>query len=156
PGTKGTVEGPVLVVEPPLPSGGGRGAGGGRAGGGGAGGQDDLAAIAQAGSSPPPMPTPPAGAPKVVTQADLDAYLASIKPKVRGAVVFYGPHTEVAENFVPAPLRRPDDSYENAGGNRGRGGAPPAAPGGGRGAAAPEAQGLTAGDINNQVAKFLV
>jgi hypothetical protein len=154
PGTKGTVEGPVLVVEPPLPSGGGGRGGGGRAGGGAANGAQDLAAIAQAGTSPPPIMAPAPGAPKEVTQATLDAYLASIKPKVRGAIVFYGPHIEVAENFVPAPLRRPDDQWQNPAGRGGRGGAPGGGGRGGAPAAAP--QGLTAGEINSQVAKFLV
>src|SRR5215475_7564424 len=81
PGTKGVVEGPVLVVEPPVaPAAGGRGNGGGNRGGGGNG--QDLAAIAQAGTSGPPVPPPPAPSTKPVTQADLDAYLASIKPQV--------------------------------------------------------------------------
>ncbi len=100
PGTKGTVEGPVLVVVPPVAPGGGRGAGGAR--GAGSGGVD-LAAIAQAGTSPAPMPPPATPSTKPVTQADLDAYLASIKPQVRGAIVFDGPHVEVPETFVPAP-----------------------------------------------------
>ena len=128
PGTKGAVEGPVLVVEPPVAAGGGRGGGGGGGGfGGGGGGGQDLAAIAQAGTSPPPMPAPPAASNKPVTQADLDAYLASIKPKVKGAIVFYGPHVQVAENFVPAPLRRTDDQWSQGGRGGGRGGQPPAA-----------------------------
>jgi len=128
PGTKGTVEGPVLVVEPPVAPAGGGGGGGGRAGGGGAGGGPDLAAIAQAGTSPAPMPAPPVPSTKPVTQADLDAYLASIKSKVKGAIIFYGPHVQVAENFVPAPLRRPDDQWQAGGRGGGRGGAPAAAP----------------------------
>jgi carboxypeptidase Q len=153
PGTKGTVTGPVLVVEPPVaPASGGRG-GGGRGFGGGAPGVD-LAAIAQAGTSPAPMPPPPAPSTTPVTQADLDAYLASIKPKVRGAIVFYGPHVEVPENFVPAPLRRPDETWESAGrGGRGRGGFPQR--GGGPGAPEPP-QGLTAAQIASQVNKFLI
>jgi hypothetical protein len=88
-----------------------------------------------------------------VTQADLDAYLASIKDKVRGAIVFYGPHVQVAENFVPAPLRRAEDSWSEPAGGRGggrgaRGGAAAA------GGAAPE--GLTAAEIAQQVNKFLM
>jgi hypothetical protein len=150
PGTKGLVTGPVLVVEPPVPpAGAGRGGGGGRGFGGGAG--EDLAAIAQAGTSGPPMPPAAPAANKPVTQADLDAYLASIKAKVRGAIVFYGPHVDVAENFVPAPLRRPEEQWQNPGGGRGRGGAPQRGGGGGQ---APE--GLTAAQIASQVAKFLV
>jgi carboxypeptidase Q len=150
PGTKGLVTGPVLVVEPPVPpAGAGRGGGGGRGFGGGAG--EDLAAIAQAGTSGPPMPPAAPAANKPVTQADLDVYLASIKAKVRGAIVFYGPHVDVAENFVPAPMRRPDEQWQNPGGGRGRGGAPQRGGGGGQ---APE--GLTAAQIASQVAKFLV
>jgi hypothetical protein len=182
PGTKGTVEGPVLVVVPPTaPAGGGRGGGGGRGAGGGG---TDVAAIAQAGTSAPPMPAPPAPSTKPVTQADLDAYLAALKPKVKGAIVFYGPHVEVAENFVPAPLRRTDDSWQQPGGGRGGRGGAPAAPaagtpaaaappaaaaaappagrrgGGGAGQGAPGAgqapDGLTANEINQQVNKFLI
>jgi len=155
PGTKGTVEGPVLVVVPPAPPAGGGARGGGGGGFGGAGAGPDLAAIAQAGSSPPPMPPPAAPSTKPVTQADLDAYLASIKPKIRGAIFFYGAHVDVAENFVRAPQRRGDDQWEAPA--RGRGGAPAAAAagqrGGGRGAV-PE--GLTAGEIATQVNKFLI
>ena len=130
PGTNGAVEGPVLVVEPPVApaGGGGAGGGGGRAGGGGAGGGQDLAAIAQAGTSAAPMPAPPAPSTKPVMQADLDAYLASIKSRVKGSIVFYGPHVQVAENFVPAPLRRTDDQWQQGGRGGGRGGAPAAAP----------------------------
>jgi carboxypeptidase Q len=147
PGTKGMVEGPVLVVVPPVAPGGGRGAGAAAGPGGGV----DLAAIAQAGTSPAPMPPPAPPSTKPVTQADLDAYLASIKPQVRGAIVFYGPHVEVPEAFVPAPLRRPDDAWENP---APRGGGP----GGGRGAGpvAPPAGSLTAAEIALQVNKFLI
>jgi len=154
PGTKGPVEGPVLVVVPP-------GAPAGTmlsfmvAGRGGTGGEGasarDLAAIAQAGTSPPPLLPPAVPSGKPVTQADLDAYLASIKPRVRGAIVFVGAHIEVPENFVPAPLRRPDDQWTNPlafGGNRG---------GMNRGAGGtPQQQGLTTGQIVLQVNKFLV
>ncbi|HEX4565779.1 MAG TPA: M28 family peptidase, partial [Vicinamibacterales bacterium] len=151
PGTKGMVTGPVLVVEPPVPpAGAGRGGGAGRGFGGGGQGVD-LAAIAQAGTLGPPMPPPPAPPTKPVMQADLDAYLAKIKPKVKGAIVFYGPHVDVAENFVPAPLRRPDDQWQAQAGGRGRGGFPQ----GGRGEAE-RPEGLTAQEITSQVNKFLV
>src|SRR5579862_1952467 len=154
PGTKGVVEGPVLVVVPPAPpAGGGRGGarGGGGGGGRGGGGGQDLAAIAQAGTSPAPMPPPPAPSTKPVMQADLDAYLASLKPKVRGAIVFYGAHVDVPENFVPAPLRRTDESWAApaGGGGRGRGGQPAGAP------PAPP-PGLTSQQIAQQVNKFLI
>jgi carboxypeptidase Q len=187
PGTKGVVEGPVLVVEPPVApaqaGGGGRGGGGGGGGRGGGGAGPDLAAIAQAGTSPAPMPPPVAASTKPVMQADLDAYLASIKAKVKGAIVFLGPHRKVFESFVPAPLRRTDDSWASGGG---RGGAQPAAGpvvanannlatltptppanaaagggrrgGGGAGAAGDttQQQGLSAQQIAQQVNKFLI
>ena len=163
PGTNGPVQGPVLVVEPPEPPAGagrgGRGGGGGGRGGGGRGGgltAEQLAAIENPGSAPPPMPTATPSERKPVSQADLDAYLSSIKDKVHGAIVFYGPHVQVAENFVPAPLRRAEDSWSEPAGRGGRGarGGPAA---GGRGAgngAAPE--GLTAAEIAQQVNKFLI
>ncbi|HXR97500.1 MAG TPA: M20/M25/M40 family metallo-hydrolase [Terriglobales bacterium] len=151
PGTKGVVQAPVVVIEPPMPPAAGRG---GRGFGGGCGAPPsptELAAIAQAGSSPAPMPPEAAPSQEPVTQEALDAYLASIKAKVRGAIVFDGPHVEVFEPFVTAPLRRPDECYEQtAGGGRGAG-----APAGGRGGA-PARTGLTAAEINNQVNKFLV
>src|ERR1700677_663407 len=167
PGTNGLVQGPVLVVEPPQPpAGAGRGArgGGGRGGGGRGGGMtaEQLAAIENPGTAPPPMPAVTPSENKPVHQADLDAYLASIKDKVRGAIIFYGPHVQVQENFVPAPLRRTEDSWSQPGGRGGRGG-PAAAAAGGRGprggaaaagGAAPE--GLTAVEIAQQVNKFLI
>ncbi len=130
PGTNGPVQGPVLVVEPPQPpAGAGRGGRGG--GGGGRGGNgltpEQLAAIENPGSAPPPMPAATPSENKPVSQADLDAYLASIKDRVHGAVIFYGAHVQVAENFVPAPLRRAEDSWSQPGGGRGGRGAPPAA-----------------------------
>ena len=146
PGTNGAVQGPVLVVEPPMPPSPGFGGRGGF----GRGGESaaELEAIERAGTSPPPMPPPAERAAKPVSQADLDAYLASIKPKVKGAIVFYGPHVEVPENFVPSPLRRPDEQWQNAGGRRGGFAA--------RGGARPEQTGLTAAEIAAQVNKFLV
>lgn len=146
PGTNGTVQGPVVLVDPPMPPApafGGRG-GFGRGGPSAA----ELEAIAQAGTSAAPMPKPAEPSNKPVSQADLDAYLASIKSKVKGAIVFYGPHVNVPENFVPSPLRRPEEQWENAGGRRGgfpaRGGRPA------------EQNGLTLAEIAAQVNKFLV
>ena len=133
---------------------------------------EQLAAIQNPGSAPPPMPAATPSENKPVTQADLDAYLASIKDKVRGAIVFYGPHVQVAENFVPAPLRRTEDSWSQPGGGRGgRGGSGGGGHAGGTGrrrpwrsrrsrrcgaadGAAPE--GLTAAEIAQQVNKFLI
>ncbi len=171
PGTNGPVQGPVLVVEPPQPpAGAGRGGrgGGGRGGRGGGAGMtpEQLAAIQNPGTASPPMPAATASENKPVSQADLDAYLASIKDKVRGAIVFYGPHVQVQENFVPAPLRRTEDSWSQPGGRGGGRGGPATAAAGGRGArgarggaaaaagAAPE--GLTAAEITQQVNKFLI
>jgi carboxypeptidase Q len=159
PGTNGPVQGPVLVVEPPQPpAGAGRGArgGGGRGGGGRGGGMtaEQLAAIENPGTAPPPMPAATPSENKPVAQADLDAYLASIKDKVRGAIIFYGPHVQVPENFVPAPLRRAEDSWSQPGGRGGRGGPAAAAGRGARGGAAPD--GLTAVEIAQQVSKFLI
>ena len=183
PGTNGPVQGQVLVVEPPQPPA-GAGRGGARGGGfGGRGGNgvtpEQLAAIQNPGSSPPPMPAVTPVERKPVSQADLDAYLASIKDRVHGAIIFYGAHTQAAENFLPAPLRRTEDSWSQpAGGRGGRGGAPAAgapaaaggtpaaAAGGGRGrgarggAAAAGAgtapEGLTAAEIQQEVNRFLI
>jgi carboxypeptidase Q len=62
----------------------------------------------------PPMPvaTKPAE-PKQPTQAELDAYLNSVKEKVHGAIVFVGRHIEVAEEMNPAPMRRPEDEWKS-------------------------------------------
>lgn len=151
PGTKGAVQGKVVVIEPPQPP---PFAGPMRGGfpGGGPGGPtpEQLAAIQNPGSAPPPMPAVTPKENKPVTQTDLDAYLASIKNKVRGAIIFYGPHVQVAENFVPAPLRRSEESWAQPGGRRG--GFPPGGPRG----AGTAPQGLTAAEITGQVNKFLI
>ncbi len=172
PGTNGPVQGAVLVVEPPLPPTPAAAAGRGGAAGGRGGGLTaaQLAPIENPGSAPPPMPTVTSSERKPVTQAALDAYLTSIKDKVRGAIIFYGPHTEVAENFVPAPLRRTEESWSQPGG-RGAGRGGPAGASGGRGGAAGASGGaaseravgrgatpdnLTAAEITQQVNKFLI
>jgi hypothetical protein len=150
PGTNGPVQGPVVVIEPPQPP---PPAGLAGRGGGGFGGRtegptpEQLAAIQNPGTAPPPMPAAKPTENKPVTQADLDAYLKSIKGKVRGAIIFYGPHVEVPENFVPAPLRRSDESWAQPAGRRG--GFPQ------RGPATPS-EGLTAAEIIGQVNKFLI
>ena len=113
PGTNGPIQGTVLVIEPPQPppAAGRGGRGGGFGGRGGTGlTPEQLAAIANPGTAPPPMPAATPSERKPVSQAELDGFLASIKDKVRGAIIFYGPHVQVAENFVPAPLRRAEDS----------------------------------------------
>jgi carboxypeptidase Q len=154
PGTNGPVQGPVLVVEPPQPpAGGGAGRGGAGAGAGAPGAltEAQMAAIKNPGSAPPPMPVATPSANKPVTQADLDAYLASIKDKVRGSIIFYGPHVQVEENFLPAPLRRPEETWAQPGG---RGGGRAAAARGGAGGGAGE--GLSAMEITAQTNKFLI
>lgn len=146
PGTKGMVEGKVLVVEPPVPPAvaGGRGGFGGRGGGPT---PEQLKAMEQAGTAPAPMPEKAPATNKPVTQADLDAYLASIKDKVKGSVIFYGPHIEVPETFAPATLRRPDEQWQQPAGRRG-GFPTPTAPS--------KQEGLTLAEITGQVHKFLI
>jgi carboxypeptidase Q len=62
----------------------------------------------------PPMPLPAKPAdPKQPTQPELDAYLNSVKDKVRGAIVFVGKHIEVAEDMNPAPMRRSEDEWKS-------------------------------------------
>src|SRR6185437_15749909 len=118
---------------------------GGRGGFGGGANAQELQAAEQTGTSPAPMPPPAPARTEPVTQEELDQYLASIKDKVKGAIIFYGPHVEVPLDFVTAPFRRPEESYEQQGGRRGgRGGAPA---GRGRGAAP---SGLTAAEITAQ------
>ena len=151
PGTKGPVQGPVLVIEPPQPppvAAGARGGGGGFNARGNAGPTpEQLAAIQNPGTAAPPMPASTASQNKPVTQADLDAYLATIKDKVRGAIIFYGPHVDVAENFVPAPLRRSDETWAQPAARRG--GFPA------RSAGQP-GPGLSLAEITGQVNKFLI
>ncbi len=75
------------------------------------------------GSAPPPpepkwaAPPMPVAAkpeePKQPTQAELDAYLNSVKGKVRGAIVFAGKHVEVAEDMNPSPMRRPEEEWKS-------------------------------------------
>lgn len=149
PGTHGPVQGPVLVIEPPQPPAVARPGGAGFGARGNTGPTpEQLAAIENPGTAAPPMPPSAASQNKPVTQADLDAYLATIKDKVHGAIIFYGPHVEVPENFVPAPLRRSDETWAQQAGRRGgfparrAGGEPP--------------QGLSAAEITGQVDKFLI
>ena len=104
PSTKGVVTAQVVQLEPPglaPPTGGGFNFFG--------------------GPPPPPEPkwaAPPmpekakAAEPKQPTQAELDAYLNSVKDKVRGAIVFVGKHIEVAEEMNPAAMRRPEDEWK--------------------------------------------
>jgi len=72
---------------------------------------------------PPPPPEPKWAAapmpekakpaePKQPTQAELDAYLNSVKQKVRCAIVFVGKHVEVAEEMNPAAMRRAEEEWK--------------------------------------------
>lgn len=142
PSTKGAVTGKVVQLDPPgmeLPRGGGFNFFG--------------------GTPPPPEPkwaAPPMPAvakqedPKQPTQAELDAYLNSMKDKVRGAIVFVGKHVEVAEDMNPAPMRRPEDEWKSRFDAKNprpfRFPEPPKLP---------EGQ-LTRGEVSRQVDQFLV
>jgi hypothetical protein len=100
PSTKGEVTAQVVLIDPPgvaPPSGG---------------------EFNFFGSSTPPPPEPKWAAPpmplaekpadpKQPTQAELDAYLNSVKDKVQGAIILVGKHVEVAEDMNPGPMRRP-------------------------------------------------
>lgn len=105
PSTKGVVSANVVLIEPPglAPPAGGFGFGA------------PAAAPSPAPSgTPAPMPAvPEAKQRQQPTQAELDAYLLSVKDKVRGAIVLVGKHVEVKENMTPAPMRRPDDEWKS-------------------------------------------
>jgi len=103
PSTKGTVTAKVVLIDPPgmeLPRGGFNFFGG-----------------SQPPPEPkwaaPPMPEAKKDEPKQPTQAELDAYLNSVKDKVHGAIVFVGKHVEVAEEMNPAAMRRPEDEWKS-------------------------------------------
>lgn len=100
PGTKGEVTAQVVEIEPPGLGGGGFGFG----------------APAETPAAPkwaaPPMPPAPAEeAPKQPTQEELDAYLNSVREKVRGKIVMVGKHVEVREDMNPAAMRRPESFW---------------------------------------------
>jgi carboxypeptidase Q len=105
------------------------------------------------------------------TQAELDAYFASIESKVRGGIVLVGAHTQVNFQETPPNKRQNDEvmkgrfggeSAAAPAGGAGRGnraGGPPAGPGRGAGAptAAPAGPArLTAGQVNTAVEAFLM
>jgi len=105
PSTKGIVTAQVVLLDPPglaLPAGAGFNFFG--------------------GAPPPPEPkwsAPPMPAkakpadPKQPTQAELDAYLNSVKDKVRGAIVFVGKRVDVSEDMNPSAMRRPEDEWKS-------------------------------------------
>ena len=103
------------------------------------------------------------------TQAELDAYFASIEAKVRGGIVFVGNATQVPFQENPPAKRQSDEVMRGrfggepqappgAAGRGGRAGGPPAA-GGARGAGAPVQTGparLTAAQVSAAVDAFLL
>ncbi len=102
PSTQGTVTASVVMLVPP-----------GLAAGGGFGGRPGAAAPAAPSWAPPPMPQPQKEErPQQPTRAELDAYLNSMKDRVRGAIVLVGNHVEVPEEMDPAPMRRPEDEWK--------------------------------------------
>jgi len=156
PGTNGPVTATVVQLLPPGLAGGagfgGRGARGGRGG-------EENATPAKQPAMPPPMTQMPPTTPQQPTQAELDAYLNSMKTKVRGHIVLVGKHVEVNNdpmNSVAPSQRRTDESWAqaynpnnpNAGGRRGGGG--------GRGANPLPAGQLTPQEVARAVDKFLV
>ncbi len=103
PSTKGVVTANVVMIAPP---------GLATPGAGGFGGRGGAATAAAPAWAPPPMPQRPAATPpQQPTREELDAYLKSVKDKVRGHIVLVGKHVEVPENFNPAPLRRSEDDW---------------------------------------------
>jgi carboxypeptidase Q len=145
PSTKGVVTAKVVEIDPPGMTAPGGGFGGPNA---------QQPAPAPSSAMPPPMPPAETAKPAPLpTQAELDAYLNSVRDKVHGSIVFVGKHVEVKEDFTPAPLRRPDDEWakrfdpnnpqRNPFGNF----QPPPPPGPGQ---------LTRQEVNRQVDQFLV
>lgn len=142
PSTKGEVRAQVVLIDPPgLAAPAGLGFGGGPA-------RDPL----QSSGTPPPMPQAPATEPpKQPTQEELDAYLNSVKDKVRGRIVLVGKHIEVPEDFAPAPMRRPASQWnEMFGANSNFQGF------GNRGPAQLAPGQLTRAEVTRQVDQFLV
>ncbi len=64
-------------------------------------------------AAPPMPPAAKPADPKQPTQAELDAYLNSVKDKVHGAIVFVGKRVQVAEEMNPAPMRRSEDEWKS-------------------------------------------
>ncbi|MGR4890733.1 M20/M25/M40 family metallo-hydrolase [Sphingopyxis sp. LARHCG72] len=102
PSTKGLVNAPVILLAPPgMPP-----ASRARA--------QNPAARAKAGQADP-LPAPLGGAEDaeyvLPTAAELQAYLAPRKSKVRGAIVLVGPPAVPLRNFKPILLRTPDSEW---------------------------------------------
>jgi len=108
-------------------------------------------------------------APENPTEAELDAYLADLAPKVKDGIVMVGPAVPYPVHFNEAQKRRPDDAVKaqyappdpNAPARGGRGGAGFGGPGaggrggrGGNGAATPEGH-LSAAQVNQRITELL-
>jgi len=152
PSTKGTVTAEVVMLVPPGLAFPGAGGFGGRGGRGGA----PEAAPAPTGTPPPMPPLAAAGPAQQPTREELDAYLNTMKDKVRGHIVMVGKHVEVQENFTPAPLRRADTEwatlFDPNNPNAGRGGFG----GGGRGPQQLPPGQMTPQEVSRAVDQFLV
>ena len=96
-------------------------------------------------------------APTRPTQAELDAWIAEMTPKVAGKIALVGAHTRVPVNVNPPPLRRDDEQLRrqldpNAPPAEGRGGGR----GGGRGAEPPDPTRLTPQVVNAAVNEMVL
>ena len=100
PGTKGEVTAQVVEIEPPGLGGGGFGFG-----------APAEAPAAPKWAAPPMPPEAKEEPPKQPTQEELDAYLNSVREKVRGKIVLVGKHVEVREDMNPAAMRRPESFW---------------------------------------------
>ena len=103
-------------------------------------------------------------APTSPTQAELDAWIAEMTPKIKGKIVLVGRHTAVPVNLQPPALRRDDEQLRrqfdpNAAPQEGRGGRGNRAggPGGGRGnQEPPDPTRLNAGAVNTALNAMVV
>lgn len=155
PSTKGVVTAEVMIINPPglraaAGGGGGAGFGGARTA------EDERAAKASPGTMAPPMPPKQEAArPEQPTREELDAYLNSMKAKVKSRMVMVGNAVEVAFNFNPASLRRSDETWaaqfdpNNPNAGRGFGG------GRGQGPQTPAGR-LSTQEVGRAVDQFLV
>jgi carboxypeptidase Q len=140
PSTKGVITSKVVLLDPPgiaLPRGGFNFFGG------------SEPPSEPKWAAPPMPPAPKEEDPKQPTQAELDAYLNSVKDKVRGAIVFVGKHVEVAKEMNPAPMRRSEDEWKSRFGPNAKPFRFPEQP------KLAESQ-LTRGEIARQIEQFLV
>jgi carboxypeptidase Q len=144
PSTKGVVKANVVMITPPglTPPTGGFG---------GVFGAPAAAPAAPAWAAPPMPPAAKTEPPLQPTQAELDAYLDTMKSKVRGAIVLVGKHVEAPEEMNPAAMRRPDEEWKKrfdpSNPQRGFNFPTPPVPGPGR---------LTRQEVNRAVDEFLV